>query len=40
MAGNGDIKAHEATYATIMTLFKWSAVSMFVTAFIVMWLIS
>ncbi|MCM8729742.1 aa3-type cytochrome c oxidase subunit IV [Hephaestia sp. GCM10023244] len=40
MAGNGNIEAHEATYATIMALFKWSAVSLFLIAMLVMWLIS
>ncbi|RIA37911.1 aa3 type cytochrome c oxidase subunit IV [Hephaestia caeni] len=40
MAGDGNIEAHEATYATITALFKWSAISLFLIALIVMWLIS
>ncbi|HVI98964.1 MAG TPA: aa3-type cytochrome c oxidase subunit IV [Sphingomonas sp.] len=40
MAGNGDMQAHEATYANIMALLKWGAVGCFLIAFLVIFLIS
>lgn len=40
MAGNGEMKAHRATYDFVMTLLKWGAVACFVIAFAVIWLIS
>ena len=40
MAGNGDLKAHEATYSSVIWMLKWGAVGCFVLAFIVLWLIS
>ena len=40
MAGNGDMKAHEATYHSITKLFFWGAIGCFIIAAIVVWLIS
>ena len=40
MAENGDMKAHEATYHSIMSLLFWGAIGCFIIAFIVIWLIS
>ena len=40
MAGNGDMKAHEQTYHSVMGLLKYGAVACFVIAFGVIWLIS
>jgi hypothetical protein len=40
MAGNGDMKAHEATYNSITRLLFWGAIGCFIIAFIVIWLIS
>ena len=40
MTGGGDMKAHEATYSSIIGMLKWGAVSCFIIAFIVIWLIS
>jgi hypothetical protein len=40
MAESGDMKAHEATYHSIMALLKWGAVACFFIAFFVIWLIS
>ncbi|MBY8829623.1 aa3-type cytochrome c oxidase subunit IV [Hephaestia mangrovi] len=40
MAESGDMKAHEATYHSIMGLLKWGAVGCFFIAFFVIWLIS
>ena len=40
MAGNGDMKAHEATYHSVIALLKYGAVGCFVIAFGVIWLIS
>ena len=35
MAGNGDMKAHQETYAGVMALLKWgTAASLLVTAII------
>ena len=40
MAGNGDMQAHEATYANIMALLKWGALGCAIIALIVIFLIS
>jgi hypothetical protein len=40
MAESGDLKAHEATYHSITSLFKWSAIVGFILTFFVIWLIS
>lgn len=40
MAGDSDIKVHEVTYHKVIGLLKWGAVSCFVIAFAVIWLIS
>jgi hypothetical protein len=40
MAGDSDIKVHEATYHQVIGLLKWGAVACFVIAFTVVWLIS
>jgi hypothetical protein len=39
MAGNGDLKAHEATYRSITWLLKWGAIGCFLLALLVVWLI-
>jgi hypothetical protein len=39
MAESGDMKAHEATYRSILSLFRWGAVFCFIIAFIIIWLI-
>jgi hypothetical protein len=40
MAETGDMKAHEATYRSIMSLLRWGGAAFFVTGFIVILLIS
>ncbi len=40
MAGNGDMKAHESTYHSVIALLKYGAVACFVIAFAVIYLIS
>jgi len=40
MAEGSDMKAHEATYLSIMSLLRWGAVACFIIAFFVIWLIS
>ncbi len=40
MAGDGDMKAHVATYSGVMALLKWSAISSFIVALLVIWAIS
>ena len=40
MAGNGDMKAHQSTYHSVMGLLKWGALACFLIAFAVIWLIS
>lgn len=35
MAGNGDMKAHQETYAGVMNLLKWGALGAFVVGAIV-----
>jgi hypothetical protein len=39
MAGDSDMKAHEATYHSVIGLLKWGAVACFIIAFAVIWLI-
>lgn len=40
MAGNGDMKAHEGTYASVTAMMKWGAVACAVIAAGVIWLIA
>ncbi|GAA0657074.1 hypothetical protein FHT00_002331 [Sphingomonas insulae] len=40
MAGNGDMKAHEATYSSVTGMMKWGTVACAVIAALVIWLIS
>ena len=40
MAGNGDMKAHVATYSSVIGLLKWGAVSCIVIVLLVIWAIS
>lgn len=40
MAGNGDMKAHRETYESVMNLFRWATVGIFVTGLIVVLLIA
>ena len=40
MAGDMDIKAHRATYESIMRLLFWGAIGCAIIAAIVIWLIS
>ena len=39
MAGNGDMKAHNETYSSVMNLLKWGAVGTFIIGAIVVVLI-
>jgi hypothetical protein len=39
MAGGGDMKAHEATYRSIISLLKWGGIACFILAFFIIWLI-
>lgn len=39
MAESGDMKAHEATYHSILSLLRWGAAACFIVAFIVILLI-
>lgn len=39
MTGNGDIDAHRATYAGLIAMLKWGAVTSFLIAFFVLWLL-
>ena len=39
MAGDGEIKVHEATYHKVIGLLKWGAVACFLIAMLVIWLI-
>jgi len=40
MAGDGgDMKAHTATYAGVISMLKWGAVGCFLIALLVIWLI-
>ena len=37
MAGNGDLKAHEATYSSVMVMLKWGTIaSVIVAAFVIL----
>lgn len=40
MAGNGDMKAHQETYAGVMNLLKWGTVASFLVGAIVVLLIA
>ncbi|MEH3158199.1 MAG: aa3-type cytochrome c oxidase subunit IV [Sphingomonas taxi] len=40
MAGNGDMKAHEATYSSVTRLLFWGAIGCAVIAAFVIWLIA
>jgi hypothetical protein len=40
MANEGEMKAHEATYFSMIGMLKWGAVVCFLIAFLVIWLIS
>ncbi|GAA4768093.1 hypothetical protein GCM10023219_12470 [Stakelama sediminis] len=40
MAGDGDIKAHEQTYGSVMSMLKWGGVACFFVAAVVIWLIA
>ncbi len=40
MAHDGEMKAHEATYGSMIGMLKWGAVACFLIAFLVIWLIS
>ena len=39
MAGDGEIKVHEATYHKVMGMLKWGAIGCFLIAMLVIWLI-
>lgn len=39
MAGNGDMKAHRETYESVMSLFKWGALGIFIIGAIIIVLI-
>jgi len=39
MAQRGDMKAHEATYHSVLSLIRWGAVACFIIGFIVILLI-
>ncbi len=40
MAGNGDMKAHQETYASIMTMLKWGTIVSFLVGMLVVVLIA
>ncbi|HEU4961084.1 MAG TPA: aa3-type cytochrome c oxidase subunit IV [Sphingomonas sp.] len=40
MAESGDMKAHEATYHSIMALLRWGAAACFIIGLFVVWIIS
>jgi hypothetical protein len=40
MASNGDLKAHEQTYSSVMTMLKWGSLSTFIIGAIVVLLIA
>jgi len=40
MAGNGDMKAHEATYGSVIGMLKWGTVGCAIVAALVIWLIA
>ena len=39
MAGNGDMKAHVATYSSVTGMMKWGAVGCALVVALVIWLI-
>ena len=40
MAGNGDMKAHSATYSSVAGMMKWGAVGCAAVVALVIWLIA
>ncbi|MGP7796552.1 aa3-type cytochrome c oxidase subunit IV [Sphingomonas sp. CLY1604] len=40
MAGNGDMKAHVATYSSVTAMMKWGTVACAIIALFVIWLIA
>ncbi|WP_268795213.1 aa3-type cytochrome c oxidase subunit IV [Sphingomonas sp. Leaf38] len=40
MAGNGDMKAHVATYSSVTGMMKWGAVGCALVVALVIWLIA
>ncbi len=40
MAGNGDMKAHVATYSSVTAMMKWGTVACAIIAVFVIWLIA
>jgi hypothetical protein len=40
MAGDGEIKVHEATYHQVIAMLKWGAVACALIAILVIWLIA
>ncbi len=40
MAGNGDMKAHAATYSSVTGMMKWGAVGCALVVALVIWLIA
>ena len=40
MAGNGDLKAHEATYGSMIGMLKWGSVACAVLVAIIIYLIA
>ncbi|MES2422631.1 MAG: aa3-type cytochrome c oxidase subunit IV [Pseudomonadota bacterium] len=40
MAGNGDMKAHVATYSSVTGMMKWGSVGCALVVALVIWLIS
>ncbi len=40
MAGNGDLKAHEATYISMIGMLKWGSVACAVLVAIIIYLIA
>ena len=40
MAGNGDMKAHVATYSSVTKMLIWGAIACAVIAALVIWLIA
>ncbi|MEH3046467.1 aa3-type cytochrome c oxidase subunit IV [Sphingomonas adhaesiva] len=40
MADNANIKAHESTYFSMLSMLKYGAIACFLLAFLVIWLIS
>ena len=40
MAGNGDMKAHVATYSSVTGMMKWGSIGCALVVALVIWLIS